>query len=414
MKSLIIKASLTILISLIFLFWIIKEVEDIKFNKKFYRVEVIFRSVAGLQKKAEVRLGGLKIGEVTDIVLNPENNKISVFIKLEEKIKIKKNSLFMITSESFLGVEKYLEIVPQEGKDIYLKDGDRVIGEDPIEAKDVIRRMNKTFENLQILTDVVEELVKERNLGEVLNNIFKNIESLTKNTDILMSNINEVVQTNRADLKILVGNLKVISENLKEITSNLKQLTSDKKVSEDIKKIIENTRKSTEKIERMTDTLEKEIINKENLRGVGETLKSVGDKVKKIKEFNYSPSVQISRRESGNYKTVLNFDILQKKDIFYNIGLEDVTESEKLNLQIGKKFPKGIYLRGGIKRGEEGIGIDYRDNYIFLKTDLFDFDKPKLNLESGLKVTPHLYFFWGLENLNQKKKRENLFGIEIR
>lgn len=414
MKTSIIKVSLTILVALLFLFWIVREVEDLRFNKKFYKIEVVFNTVAGLQKKAEVRLGGLKVGEVIDVLLNPENNKISVFLKLQENIKIKKNSVFTITSESFLGVEKYVEIIPLEGKAPYLKDGDRVKGEDPVEARDVIKKMNKTFENLQVLTDVVEELVKKRNLGEVLNNIFENIESLTKNTDILMSNLNKIAEENRTDLKNLVKNLKIISENLKETSYRLKEFTQDKKLTDDIKKTVENIRKSTEKIERMTDTLEKEVINKENLEGIGDTLKSIGRGTKRIKELNYIPSIQTSRREDGSFQTNLNIDIHTKKDVFYSLGVDEITESKKLNLQLIKKFPKGIFLKGGIKRGKEAAGIEYRDNYIFLKTDLINFGNPQLTLQTGLKVFPHLYFIWGLENANSSEKRENLFGIEIR
>lgn len=413
MKTSIIKVSLTIFIASLFLIWIIKEVEDLRINRKVYKIEVVFNSVAGIQKKAEVRLGGLKMGEVIDVALNKKNNKISVFLKLDKEIKIKKNSIFLITSESFLGIEKYVEIIPQQGVAKYIKEGDTLYGEDPIEARDVIRRMNKTFENLQTLTNVVENLVKEKNLGEILNDIVVNIKSLTENTDKLMVNINKIAEENRADLKDLIENLRVISANFKDTSYKLKELIGDKKVNEDIKKTIENIRKSTERIDKMTETLQKEVINKENLEGVGETLKTVSKNVDKIKGLNFSPNLQFGHKDrSGHYQTNINLDIYSK-DIYYNLGLEDVSDSKKLNLQVGKKFPRGVYLRGGIKKGDEGVGVDYKDNNILLRGDVINFDSPQLNLQAGIKVMPSLYFLWCLEDAT-KSTKENLFGIEIR
>ena len=94
-----------------------------------YHVSVEFKDASGLIKGSEVRMGGAKIGHV---LLRPEltdDLTVMVQLSLDDRVKIYRDSKFMIQSVSFLG-DKMIVVVPPELRDpkSILSDGAEVTG----------------------------------------------------------------------------------------------------------------------------------------------------------------------------------------------------------------------------------------------------------------------------------------------
>lgn len=76
-----------------------------------YPLHASFDNIAGLSVGSDVRIGGVKVGAVTDQHIDPENYLAQVTISVSNAIKVPKDSSLEVTSDGLLG-GKYLALSP--------------------------------------------------------------------------------------------------------------------------------------------------------------------------------------------------------------------------------------------------------------------------------------------------------------
>ena len=192
-KTIELKVGIFILIGITIFFIIVFSIGDIYFIKPGYRVKVLFNFANGLAESAPVRLAGVNVGQVEglDIIYDKDNrSKAMVSMWAKTGAKIEEDSEITINTLGLLG-EKYVEIFPGTPGKRLLKDGDEVVGHDPIS-------MEKITENLKDLSDSVTVIVGRLKAGE--GTIGKLL-------------VEDVVYS---DLKTTAANFRDFSDNLKK------------------------------------------------------------------------------------------------------------------------------------------------------------------------------------------------------
>jgi phospholipid/cholesterol/gamma-HCH transport system substrate-binding protein len=76
-----------------------------------YELQAAFRSAEGISVGTEVRLGGVRIGTVTGMTLNPQSFLAETTFTVDEHIVLPDDSAIAISSESLLG-GAFVEIIP--------------------------------------------------------------------------------------------------------------------------------------------------------------------------------------------------------------------------------------------------------------------------------------------------------------
>ena len=76
-----------------------------------YPLQASFRSLEGVSVGTDVRLAGVKVGTVEDVVLNPETYRADTTVAVQSGIEIPDDSAIIISSEGLLG-GNFVEIVP--------------------------------------------------------------------------------------------------------------------------------------------------------------------------------------------------------------------------------------------------------------------------------------------------------------
>lgn len=89
-----------------------------------YPLIASFRSVEGIRAGSDVRLAGVKVGTITELVLNPETYYADAKIEIDKAIVLPDDSAILISSEGLLG-GNYVELVPG-GSDVNLEPGDEI------------------------------------------------------------------------------------------------------------------------------------------------------------------------------------------------------------------------------------------------------------------------------------------------
>lgn len=89
-----------------------------------YVVSGKFANASGISLGTDVRIGGIKVGVVSDMKLDPASYQAVVFMQLRKDIKVPKDSSAAISSSGLLG-EKYVSLTPG-GDDQMLAAGGKV------------------------------------------------------------------------------------------------------------------------------------------------------------------------------------------------------------------------------------------------------------------------------------------------
>lgn len=89
-----------------------------------YTIYATFNEIGALTKGNDVRIGGVKVGQVSDVTLDPESYHAKVAMTLSDDVKVPTDSNARIASESLMG-GAYLAIDPG-AEDTMMKKGDTI------------------------------------------------------------------------------------------------------------------------------------------------------------------------------------------------------------------------------------------------------------------------------------------------
>jgi phospholipid/cholesterol/gamma-HCH transport system substrate-binding protein len=82
-----------------------------RMNAHSYTISAQFERIDGLSIGSDVRVGGVKVGAVTTQTLDPKSYLAHVGMRINETVKLPKDSSAQIVSDGLLG-SKYVAIIP--------------------------------------------------------------------------------------------------------------------------------------------------------------------------------------------------------------------------------------------------------------------------------------------------------------
>lgn len=90
----------------------------------YYEVKAEFTNVGGLKVGASVEIGGVEIGRVKSIYVDPNKYTAIVVMMIKDGIKIPEDSIASVKTKGLIG-EKFVEILPG-ASDRYVKVGGKI------------------------------------------------------------------------------------------------------------------------------------------------------------------------------------------------------------------------------------------------------------------------------------------------
>ena len=93
---------------------------DVSVGGNAYDLTAEFRAAEGLSIGGNVQIGGVKVGSITDVALNPKNYFAIVTMSIRDDVKVPEDSIAKVASESLLG-GNFIAIDPG-GSDFMLED----------------------------------------------------------------------------------------------------------------------------------------------------------------------------------------------------------------------------------------------------------------------------------------------------
>lgn len=76
-----------------------------------YELNATFRSAEGVRPGTEVRIGGVRVGTVSRMTLDPESFRAQVAVQIDRSLSLPDDSTIQVASEGLLG-GTFIEILP--------------------------------------------------------------------------------------------------------------------------------------------------------------------------------------------------------------------------------------------------------------------------------------------------------------
>jgi phospholipid/cholesterol/gamma-HCH transport system substrate-binding protein len=257
-----IRAGVFLLLSFAILAVMVFAVSDIQsLFKKRKEVKAVFLYSDGIEKNAQVRLSGIKIGKVVDIRVAPERGeKVELMLSIFSDTMLKQDTKAAIKSLGLVG-GKYVELTGGSPEAKPLEPGAVITGDESLKMEDLTKAALDVVSKLKNIATNVDRLLGDPALT-------KSIKTTVQNLQQVSSNISEVT----ADVKVMTASKDEVAQTLKNLpellkkvdasVATLKEITdkTDKLMGENREKVdatLENVKEITANIKEMTDDVKK-------------------------------------------------------------------------------------------------------------------------------------------------------------
>lgn len=467
------RIGLFMLMGLVILGVFIIKIEDIPVGERGERLTVTarFPSVAGLDRKAAVRIAGVRIGKVEEIRL--EGAEAVLTLSLEPQVRLHEGAVALVTSLGMLG-DKYIEILPGDLGAPLLPPGAEIaggmtpsfddvmqvaadIGGDVKEVTEALRgsiggpggeeAIGEIVANIRELTASLKVLIAENqanvnrttaNFADFSATLRDELPRIADKMNLLADQLNGVVGENRDDLQASMGNIRELTERLQVSADNLNQITGKIAAGEgSIGKLVndettvDNLNQTLDSIEGGVATLNETLgrYRRYQLDAVlrGEALAETSESRLAFGFDLWTTDKRFFRIEGvdmpyGRTRTTTESVTITFPDGSQESYVETTEKTEDklgINAQIGyRMFPQTV-VRAGLIESTGGIGVDHSiklwDRPMTLIFEAWDFARPDdesahLRFEGRYFLTRHVFLSAGWDDPLVSERSSVLFG----
>lgn len=470
------RIGLFMLMGLIILGIFIIKIEDIPVGERGDRLTVTahFPSVAGLDRKAAVRIAGVRVGKVEDISL--EGSEAVLTMSLNPDVQLHEGAVAQVTSLGMLG-DKYIEILPGDFSLPLLPPGavlgsatvpsfDDVmrvateIGADVKEVTEALRgsiggpqgeeTMREIVENIRELTGSLKVLIAENqanvnrttaNFAEFSATLRDELPKIADKMNLLADQLNGVVGENRGDLQASMGNIRELTERLQVTADNLNQITGKIASGEgSIGKLV-NDDTTVNNLNSTLDSIES---------GIGTLNETMG----RYRHYRLQVGLRSEMlMATDNSRSAFGFDLWTTEKRFFRLegvdtpygrvrsdtqyvttvfpdGTEEsyeqtrISTSDKVGItaQVGYRMFPSTIVRAGVIESSGGFGVDYSFDLgkrpMTLVFEAWDFNREfdesaHLRFEGRYFVSPHIFVSAGWDDPLVSDKSSVFLGAGI-
>jgi phospholipid/cholesterol/gamma-HCH transport system substrate-binding protein len=429
-------------------------------NSKYAQYSLYFRDIAGITRKSDIRMSGVKVGWVDKVELVDNGRQVRATLMVTKEQPLYDDAYGVVRQEGIIG-GKYLELVP----------GDPALGIIP--ERSVLKQQNKggalsmdnVVEQCKAVVATVQEMAES--LGEEQGTLRQTLHSFKEAAHTII----HLSQTCDKIIPLLEGNIGRITDSverdLDRVASQFEQAagplsTVIQKINDGqglVGKLIHDTQTcrdvcaAVQGVKNVCDTLDKLSLEFDShsealyaldsrsglldAKGYFNVILRPGEDYFYLAGLVTSLKGTVTRSElyrnwscsTGNRMDPHTMDLPDWARLEYapvNYAVVRSFDTPLLNLQAGKTF-HDLTLRFGMFESSAGVGIDYdllpaSDRLRWMTTlEAFDFrgrnriddDRPHLKWLNRLFFSRNLYAVFGLDDFASRCNKSAFFGVGL-
>ncbi|MEY4386789.1 MAG: hypothetical protein RLY20_2072 [Verrucomicrobiota bacterium] len=203
-----------------------------KFSRT-YELKLLTTDVGGLKKGSGVLMAGYTVGNVTEIELGENGERVELTLQIQRKYQIRTNAVFVIEQSGFLG-DQYVAVYPAADRTArFFNPGETAVCPPPFNLQAVARnaagfieRIDDTAKRLNAAIDDVRRLVLNE---QTLTNLAITVDTMRVTSErarVTVEDIHSLVATNREPIAQSLSNLVVFSAQMEQASGKVGDLVS--------------------------------------------------------------------------------------------------------------------------------------------------------------------------------------------
>ncbi len=248
-----------LLVFTFFSFWL----RGVKLSSKNWYLFAEFNNASGLSKKSPVTYRGILVGSVEDILFTNESIKARIVLNNPDII-LPKPAFARVVTNSFLGGD--VQVALETSEKTIPKNTAKAISEE-CDSKLIICQgdtiTGKQLSSLSNITNRINQLLKESNQENLIENIVRSIDQFDKTQE----NLDELIYLSKQEIirvKPLIKEITKAAGHLNNILSTI----NDEETLKDIKLTIEAAESISGKFDNMSDDFEQLMNDKELTKSI--------------------------------------------------------------------------------------------------------------------------------------------------
>lgn len=414
------KVGLVTIIAGLLLAGMIVMIGGLQYGQRGYPVQVVFSQVAGLKPGNVVRYAGVDIGKVDSMAIAPTGIIVKTLIDSETSIPT--GAKFSIGSDGLMG-EKFIEVTPPRVAGASLKPNALVQGEAPAGLDEFLATAETVMKKIDVLVTSLNDVLGNETVKGSLRDSAVNLEQITANLAALSNSMARAMGDSEQDLVQVVRNLQQLTTSLNIAAEHAAQMMSDLdndgRTAADLRQTIANIRQTSARVEKMADSLESVVTDPTTSRDLTATIsnaRQVSEKANRlltsVEQLEVSGTLELLAGSGhSNYQT--NADLMLKTSSrnFLRLGVKDIGEHERLNMQLGQNIGSWS-ARVGVFDNKAGVGIDKRlGSKMSVFVDVFEPNDVKLRYGGQYLLAPNLYLV-GHSEEREHAGRQQFWGLK--
>lgn len=186
-------------------------------NSGYVGYSIAFDDVAGLSRQAEVKMAGVKVGWVEDLILRGPDHKAHATIMINEKYRLYNNASAVVRQEGLIGT-KYLEVIPGDPLLPQLSPGASLAkaGRDSVSIDELLHKFQNIASHVEQITDSLKDVFAGAERNDQLRMTMENISMAAEKFNSLATSLHSVTSDNEASMHALISDFQEFARTLKE------------------------------------------------------------------------------------------------------------------------------------------------------------------------------------------------------
>ena len=256
------KVGIFVILGIIVLTYFTIRVGRITVREVGYRVYTSVESAAGLDKNSPVRIAGVEVGKVEEIVL--EGMKAKVTLHLPLNVKIPLGSKAFVKSAGLLG-EKYIEIAPAAGPEVIKANGQVEEGGPSVDVDRVLTQLTSIGGDIKSVTQSLSRTLGgeegERSIRQLIGGARETVSNLQKVTQTIEKGegtLGKLIKDEGLyrDAKETVSALSQVAKSIEKGEGTLGKLVKDETLYDRTKETMEEAKGTFANLNQMAKQIE--------------------------------------------------------------------------------------------------------------------------------------------------------------
>ncbi len=248
-----------VLIFTFFSFWL----KGIRLSSNNWYLFAEFSNASGLSKKSPVTYRGILVGSIEDIIFTNESIKAKIVLNNPDII-LPKPAFARVVTNSFLGGDVQVALETSEktiSKNVAKAISEQCNNQIIVCQGDTIS--GKQLSSLSNITNRINQILKESNQGNLIENIVNSIDQF----DRTQENLDELIYLSKQEIlrvEPLITEITRAAGHLNNILSTI----DDEEILKDMQITINAAGSISEKLDNMSDDFEKVLQDKELMKSI--------------------------------------------------------------------------------------------------------------------------------------------------